>query len=31
VADLPAGTFRVALTNSGATGTILRQIIVTRN
>jgi hypothetical protein len=30
-ADLPAGTFRVALTNSGATGTILRQIIVTRN
>lgn len=31
VADLPAGTFRVALTNIGATGTILRQIIVTRN
>lgn len=30
-ADLPAGTFRVALTNIGATGTILRQITVTRN
>jgi hypothetical protein len=31
MADLPVGTFRVALTNIGATGTILRQIIVTRN
>jgi hypothetical protein len=30
-ADLPAGAFMVALTNHGATGTILRQITVSRN
>ena len=29
--DLPAGKFLVALTNHGATGTILRQITVRRN
>jgi hypothetical protein len=30
-ADLPGGSFLVALTNHGAQGTILRQITVTRN
>jgi hypothetical protein len=30
-ADLPAGTFLVALTNHGGMGTLLRQVTVTRN